>query len=114
MESEESPIFTSEHAGIFISSAALVGATENTHLRLVLIRDLDPQYGPGSSSEPVAHFLLSSRSSDDNTGPAQKPSKPNAGKLLVFFSFQLQTNQIESASIHLWPLSICSLHTSIK
>ena len=85
MESEESPIFTSEHAGIFISSAALVGATENTHLRLVLIRDLDPQYGPGSSSEPVAHFLLSSRSSDDNTGPAQKPSKPNAGKLLVFF-----------------------------
>ena len=61
MESEESPIFTSEHAGIFISSADPVGATENTHLRLVLIRDLDPQYGPGSSSEPVAHFLLSGR-----------------------------------------------------
>ena len=64
MESEESPIFTSEHAGIFISSAALVDATENTHLRLVLIRDLDPQYGRGSSSEPVAHFLLGRR--DDN------------------------------------------------
>ena len=85
MESEESPIFTSEHAGIFISSNALVGATENTHLRLVLIRDLDPQYGPGSSSEPVAHFLLSGRSSDDNTTPVQEPSKPNAGKCLVFF-----------------------------
>ena len=68
MESEESPIFTSEHAGIFISSAALVGATENTHLRLVLIRDLDPQYGPGSSSEPVAHFSLGTTQwvGDDN------------------------------------------------
>ena len=45
------------------SPAALVGtsaagATENTHLRPVLLRDLDPQYGRGSSSEPVAHFLL--------------------------------------------------------
>ena len=99
MESEESPIFTSEHAGIFISSAALVGATENTHLRLVLIRDLDPQYGPGSSSEPVAHFLLSRRSSDDNTGPAQKPSKPNAGKLLVFFPFRVRDICMKKHSI---------------
>ena len=51
------------------SPAALVGtsaagATENTHLRPVLLRDLDPQYGRGSSSEPVAHFLLGRR--DDN------------------------------------------------
>ena len=110
MESEESPIFTSEHAGIFLSSAALVGATENTHLRLVLIRDLDPQYGPGSSSEPVAHFLLSSRSSDDNTGPAQKPSKPNAGKLLVFFPFSYRPIRL---NLHRFTFGPCpSVHST--
>ena len=47
-------------------SVPLWRATENTHLRLVLIRDLDPQYGPGSSSEPVAHFSLGRSFRDDN------------------------------------------------
>ena len=47
-------------------SVPLWRATENTHLRPVLLRDLDPQYGPGSSSEPVAHFSLGRSFRDDN------------------------------------------------